>query len=464
MPTDAADLFCEIFDQFEVQALAPREVDDWLTDPTISDIASFTEGQVLETGTLDEEEVWSSIEFADEPDRRRFAFLQGIDNALLHAHPQTASHDSAGLTAIATRYAETGRFSSAGVPGALLPRFAFPAGDESPAESLGDAMISVVRVPADTWERTEHLTMPGRSDLHRRSRELGVVFGCVPMLESLEELEWTRSRAAGRVLHRSEAIASEEFRERISRVLRRLDAEGAMVAVLPELCASDQILRIWQEVLRDQPAPRESKLRWILIGSGPLEGDVEVPANTAAMLDRLTGQVLLRQDKLHPFTFGRPQLEAWGMAEYAGAEASTEDIRRGERITVVETALGRLAVLICEDLARTIEEGPALLDHGMSHALCPVFSDEIKEHHWEHNHAKDYAESGVQVVISNSRAIETAKGATSFGTALAHSPHDTSVGTTSAADEVVLFRVSDEAAVNAVARTAGFEDFEGDPY
>jgi hypothetical protein len=32
MSTDAADLFCEIFDSFEAPTLDPREVNDWLTE------------------------------------------------------------------------------------------------------------------------------------------------------------------------------------------------------------------------------------------------------------------------------------------------------------------------------------------------------------------------------------------------------------------------------------------------
>jgi predicted amidohydrolase len=461
MSTDAADLFCALFDEFGTPNLDPHEMHEWMTDEQVEDITSNTEGQVIESGTLDEEEVRASIERADDKNRRRFAYLQGIDNALLHAHPYTGTHDTAGLNLIARRYVRTGKFNTNSIPGALLPRFAFPADAHSPAEKLGDTMTAVVRVSSLAWDITEHTTIPNRSDFHRGHRERGVLFGCVPFLDRVDALEWKQSKIGKNPFFRGEVIPCDEIRQRIAVVLRRLDEQGAMVGVIPELCASEQVIQWWKDAIASNRAPRESNLRWILVGTGPTDSDLDPPANTAVLLDRLTGEVLSTQDKMHPFTLTAEQIDLWGLGEYVGASATTEHIAHGERLTIAECALGRLVMLICEDLARTLEAGPVMLAHGTSLALCPVFSDEIEEHHWEHNKAKEYADQiGTQIVVSNSRIIGCNQGEVAFGTALAHSPHDRAVGATTAADEVVLLRLSDEAAVNAISRTAGFEDYE----
>lgn len=460
MSTDAADVFCRIFDQFEATRLDPYVVDEWITDQQVLDISSFTEGQVIETGTLDEASVIEGIEMADDADKRRFAYLQGIDNALLHAHPHTASYDSAGLTAIASRYATSGKLNTDATAGALLPRFAFPAENENLAvERLADAMTSVVRVSPAEWSRTDHTAIRSRSDFHRLHRENGITFGCVPFLESLDELEW-ELREGGQVsLFRSCIAMTAAVRERIGRLVGALDRSGAMVGVIPEMCLSDEVIEAWREALIETPFPRDSKLRWIFVGTGP-SGDVDPPTNSGFLLDRLTGETLMRQDKLYPFHLGRGLIEKWRLAYYVGTESTREDLTPGESVAIAESALGRLCVLICEDLARTMELGPPLRDHGLSLAICPVLSDEIEFHHWEHNKAKEYADQvGTQVVVANSRAIGCNQGEERFGTALAHSPHGTDRGETGDCEEIVLLRLSDEAAVR-LAKTAGFEDYD----
>lgn len=466
MSTDAADLFCAIFDDFEASNLDPHEVNEWMTDPQVMDISSFAEGQVIDTGTLDEVQVWESIEAAEDPDRRRFAYLQGIDNALLHAHPQTASHDTAGLLHIATRYASTGRFNTEAAPGALLPRFAFP-NDESDlaVECLADAMVSVVRVSPEAWSQTEHTKIAARSDFNRRARERGLVFGCVPFLERLEELAWEQRPIGDAVAFRASIAACDEVRERISFVLRALDESGAMVGVVPEACLCDQVLAWWQEALTASTPGRDSKLRWVFVGSGPI-GGVDPPTNTGFLLDRFTGQVLMRQDKLFPFHVAPEQIDAWGLTPFLGPDVhrTREDITRGEKVVIAESVLGRVCILICEDLARTMTAGPSLLNHGLSLGISPVFADVLQLHHWEHNKAKEYADQvGTQIVVANSRAVGCGQGRTTFGTALAHSPYGTDLGETSACEEVALLFLSDEAAVRLSDAETRPEDLDETP-
>jgi hypothetical protein len=60
------------------------------------------------------------------------------------------------------------------------------------------------------------------------------------------------------------------MRERIERIVQRLDEQGVEVAVMPELTLDNALLERWVAVVR-QPPPRGSRLRLILVGAGPLK-------------------------------------------------------------------------------------------------------------------------------------------------------------------------------------------------
>jgi predicted amidohydrolase len=455
---DPADLFTELYDELDDLlggVLQSAGVLQWLTDDTSQDVSSWIEGTVIELGELDPDRVRESIDPVDDPDdpepgqQRRFAILCGLDRALAHVNPHTATYDQGALRSIAVRYAETGRLSSGAVSGALLPRFASAGRGATIPEALSEAFTSVVRVPEEAWARTSHTTLPAHSDFGRLDRQRGVLVGCAPLIESLDELEFELSEAEGsRLFSIGPSLAPVQMR--IASVLRRLDEQGAAVGVMPELTLSDELLEGWRTAVLENPPDRTSRLKWLLVGTGPL-GRAEPPPNRGVLIDRRTGDVLLSQDKIYPFTLQEAQLREWGLERALGSRACTEYMTRGEKITVAESGLGRVVMLICEDLSRIAQLGEPLLQHGISHAFAPVFSAETRAHYWEHAHAKDFAaQVGTQVVVANSLAVARAAGAEDPpGTALAHSPSGYVVGRCGHADAVCLFRISLEAAVTA---------------
>src|SRR5262245_9804718 len=113
MSQDYADLFCALFDRLDVADFHAAG-GAWLGD---AEVAATAAG--VERSALDGEPVR-----APEGARETFAVLLGLDGALAHASPLLGAAAPPALTEYALRYAESGRFDSGGVSGALLPRFA----------------------------------------------------------------------------------------------------------------------------------------------------------------------------------------------------------------------------------------------------------------------------------------------------------------------------------------------------
>jgi hypothetical protein len=72
------------------------------------------------------------------------------------------------------------------------------------------------------------------------------------------------------------------------------------IGIGPELSLSRALLERWQVALRERAGAGTSRLRLVVAGSGNLDG-ASPPANEAVLLDARTGEVLVRQRKIHPF-------------------------------------------------------------------------------------------------------------------------------------------------------------------
>jgi predicted amidohydrolase len=452
--SDPGDLFIQLYDELDAE-LQPAEVAGWLGDERVEEIAAWIEGEVVETGQMDPDELEENLALvADEPDaleERKFALLLGLDRALMYAHPQTSTYDRAGLQELASRYRETGRFNTDRTPGALLPRVVFPQRPQETPERIAEAFVSVVRVAEEAWHAAHHVTIPSRSDFGRLDRERGLIVGCVPMMDGLADLV-AQVHESERT-HFFQLSPSADLATRIPEILESLDASGAQIGVLPELALSDTLLAAWQAGVCEHPPPRPSRLRWLFIGTGPVGGG-DPPSNRGVLIDRRTGAELLRQDKIYPFTLTEKMVNEWGLDELFGRRQFEEYMSRGDKITVAESDLGRLIILICEDLARTMHLGTPLLAYSPSLAIAPVFSTPTELYRWEHNHAREYAAHvGTQVVVANSLVVARATGLDgATGSCLAQATGGWEVGETADAIEPYLFRIDIDAAVSALGR------------
>jgi predicted amidohydrolase len=231
----------------------------------------------------------------------------------------------------------------------------------------------------------------------------------------------------------------EPTRARLERVVAAWDDHDVAIGVAPELCLSRALLEHWQTLLRQREGAGTSRLRLVVAGSGNVDGS-SPPANEAVLLDAHTGEVLVRQRKVHPFNFSPQDLELWGLADRLTAPID-EDLSRGARVCVVDAGGARLAILVCEDLARLHAFAAALHAHGVSLILVPVFARPTKDRRWERARAEVYSDAvGSSVVVSNSLVIAAIlRSPTPVGTAIAVAPGHAAVGHASEPDDVVVF-------------------------
>jgi predicted amidohydrolase len=428
---DYADRFCELFDRLD-PAEFRAEGEAWMADAEVAATAAAIERAVLDGEPVAE----------PSGSRETFAVLLGLDAALAHANPVFGGVAPPALTEYALRYAETGCLDSGAIPGALLPRFARPGRRGQVPDSPADAFGAVVRVDAAEWGICDRAALPARARLTRPDREGGLRIATAPMIREPDELEWETEERAGVSFYRIRPADRESTRARIEKVIAAWDEQGAAIGVAPELCLSPALLETWQRALRYRVAASTSLLRLVVAGSGNIDG-TSPPANEAVLLDALTGEVLVRQRKVHPFNFTPEDLELWGLADRLTAPID-EDLTRGDRVCIVEAGGARLAILVCEDLARLHAFAPALQAHGVSLLLVPVFARPTKDRRWERARAEVYSDAvGSSVVVANSLVIaEILQTPTPVGTALAVSPGQAAVGHSTEPDDVVVFELN----------------------
>jgi predicted amidohydrolase len=425
---DYADLFCELFDRLDPTEFRTAG-ETWMGDPEVVSTAALVEQAVRDGEPV----------AAPEDGRRAFAAMLGLDAALAHANPVTGTAAPPALAEYALRYAESGRLDSGAAPGALVPRFARPGRGGQLPDDLADAFGSVVRVGSADWEACDHVALPAHSRLTRPEREAGLRVATAPMIREPDELSWEVEERSGMRFYRIHPADREPTRARVERVIAAWDEQEVAIGVAPELSLSRAMLERWQLALREREGAGASQLRLVVAGSGNVDGS-SPPANEAVMLDARTGEVLVRQRKVHPFNFSEEDLELWGLGDRLTAPID-EDLTRGERVCVVETGGARLAILVCEDLARLHRFAAALHAHGVSLLLVPVFARPTKDRRWERSRAEVYSDAiGSTVVVANSLVIaEILQSPMPAGAAIAVAPGSAVVGHASEAEDVVVF-------------------------
>ncbi len=372
-------------------------------------------------------------------DEAAYAVVRGLDRALAHANPLLGGVPPEPLRPIAARYARSGRLDSGAVAGALLPRFATGGRRGQLPDDVHDALASVVRVPALDWDACDHAVLPSWARLSRPDRENGLRIATTPLIADPDELEWHVVERRNLHFYRIGPNGGDATRERIDRVIAGFDAAGAVIGVAPELCLSPGLLDRWRDALSERAGAGESALRLVLVGTGDVEGS-DPPTNTAVLLDAQTGEAVARQRKVFPFNFSPGDLELWGLKDRLPAPID-EDLTPGERVTVLEAGGVRLAVLVCEDLARLPALAGPLCRHGISLLLVPVFARPTKDRRWERARAESYSDStGATVVVANSLVMATLLGTpTPVGTSIAVGSGSAAVGVAQVPEATPVF-------------------------
>ena len=399
---DPGDLLALIYDRLLAAQPSRLELDDWYHEKYVQQKYRAEARTIALRGNVR----FGAAKLLLESTKGAFIMLLALDHALRYVDPRKNTASAQGLEVMRLRWRDQGRLNTDQSNGAVLFRRGYPARPQGVLDGLEGYLRYTVRVPArDVTSGTVHEFVPGLIDFDLRLREDDLLFGCVTFVGALSELEVRRiDQGSGwYAIH----VADDDellWESRVTRALVQLDSAGVHVGVLPELVLTDRLLRVWQTAVRRIPAPDNSKLTWLLVGSGPLGGGKQ-PPNQAVMVDRHTGDVVFTQNKLHPFTLGDNHIRKWQLSGL-GPGPLGEWMAEGRSRSIVETAVGRFVVCICEDLGRVTELTNEIAPWGVSHVLVPILAEPIRPYHWEHNSAERLTNQiGSGVVIANSRAI-----------------------------------------------------------
>jgi hypothetical protein len=336
------------------------------------------------------------------------AVLVGIDLACAVIHPRSPGA-RAGLHEMSSRPwvnpckgTLNASHSDPATDGALLFRHAVASDLEvvEPPHPFEHVFNNLVAVRAETWNQAAHWAhVEWLDDPELSDPELEL--GCAPLLTSPREVQWT-SRCEEGTHYCQPQPSTQLVKSRIRELLDRIEMAGVRIAMLPERTLSCDLLDEWRAALSERQL---RYLRWILVGSGTTDAASRV--NVAKILT-FDGSDLFEQAKCTRFTFDNDRLHEWGLLGWvSGSPPIVEDLDQGEQITIAETAFGRLAVLIAEDLTEVDRE--ILIEHGVSVVFAPVLCEPGLA--CQLDGAESLAKRiGTRTILSNSLVIAGAQG------------------------------------------------------
>ncbi len=372
-----------------------------------------------------------------DPRQRALVVAQCIDSAFEPLHPrhywltrqrgQPQERLEGGLREIRSHFVKAGRFNKQAEHGLVLPKTPLRPGwasDKNPLEERAQRQPGVgTNQLKDRFENLVCYKGPDRSAYvvsHHRLRErdmdrdrienemLRVAF--VPLAEQFDDLSLVASEpGGGRFEARPDPRREGTLADAAGTTLRAVESAGAQVALFPEWVVSPAILRSMTETLREiaLEAAGGPALQLVVAGSGLSDErhpDSGLPYGECVVLG-IGGRELWRQRKLNHYSVPAEDLESWGVSAQ-DPEKYRERFHAGRTLRVVDSALGRMVVLICQDLYETHPGDPVLDQLQPDWVFCPVLDSEIKVGRWTYQRALPVAERhGVSVVVVNSLVL-----------------------------------------------------------
>ena len=420
----------------------------WRLDPAfIEEVAAVT-AEVVRTGRCA-----VPANGADAVSQREMlATASGIDRAFAEIHPRTGSRLSpAGLRDARARHSRFGRYNDQADAYLVLPRLAHPERDEQAPDRLDLLFGSLLLVDQAFANRARHVPIPLSSRVDHESRARGLVVSCVPFLDDPDEVEWGYPVKDGLAYYSIEVRDTPALSERATSVGRALAVAETDLVVMPEATNSDTLQDHWTTTAA-QAVADGAPLRWVFAGTGDLHGPDHPGANTRVnegwLFDAATGDVLIRARKGHRFDVTAELVsKGYPLVGAPPEPLLREDIHVGSQPVIAEMGSIRLAILICEDLARLEDLLSVTFAFGVSHVLAPVFSKPTAPHRWEQAKGSAHAEGcGTTVVVANSLLLGRLVKATGrLPASLVVNPHGCEAAGATDASDLATYRLRDTA-------------------
>jgi predicted amidohydrolase len=176
------------------------------------------------------------------------------------------------------------------------------------------------------------------------------------------------------------------------------------IVVFPELCLTPQIQESLGERLRTL-----GKYPWLVVAGSartPVPGDSGTAHYNQAVVFGSQGKQLLSHHKLHRYSMDYEQQDRYGVLEALKEVNRTEDMEvKPYEIEVIETPIGRLAILICEDLVVETMVDPLVIKLGLDWLLVPVLDGCQTGTRWPAKFGLKYADRGACVVVATSLSL-----------------------------------------------------------
>jgi hypothetical protein len=238
----------------------------------------------------------------------------------------------------------------------------------------------------------------------------------VPILDHQDDAKFVAGRTPGRFLVALDPAKQRDLEARAQALVQQLETAGVNLAILPETCISDRLAAALAKALEINFARYEAKLpslRLVIAGIGTVaQPSVGQGVYNDVRVFTGDGKEVCRQTKLNPWC-----LDEWQRKRYAlDAEHETEDIdlEAPAVIQVLEDeVLGRLVVLICEDLKRIDPARSLIPQLCPSVVVGPVMDDSLEERSWGFLAAQQLAvnEPRSLVLVANSCWLTMLSGA-----------------------------------------------------
>jgi predicted amidohydrolase len=343
---------------------------------------------------------------------RRYRLLQAASDAIIRAGVlDVVNYSSSAWSDIRLHWGETGNLLKAG-SGLLLPRrnrrYGWQGGrPDRKLYDIGSHFEGFLRpqLPAgiDVGLRTTSgLAIPSE----RWGDRLRVAFAPTVMSMSdlrFEPIDEPSGRRSFRVVLKDPA----SVRDMARRVIHKAGEQGVDILLFPELCLTHSEQEALGGVLASASASHGGRPWLVVAGTSHAPRAGGSGHQNQAVVFHGSGARLLTHNKLFPYEISRGEADRYGIGEALQQEPRVEDIEVDERrIEILESPMGRLAVVICEDLANHALIGPLADALEIDWLLVPVMDGAQTPTRWTARYGVRYAvDAGVTTVVATCGAL-----------------------------------------------------------
>jgi predicted amidohydrolase len=263
------------------------------------------------------------------------------------------------------------------------------------------------------WDPSRHpefaglkirVTVLPRSLVPCESLERQLKVAIVPLVPSTADFEWHPTETAGRPSFRVSLRDPGPIITAALEALKKAAAASCDIVVFPELCLTPEAQKEIGAGLFANP----KKYPWLVVaGSAPTPAPAQPGAfHNRAIVFNGQGCDVLQHHKLHRYEISRREQDRYGLADVFDEIDRLEDIAVAPfELEVLDTAIGRIAVVICEDLSAVELLEPLVSELGLDWLLAPVLDGSQTRQRWTARLGERYAERGTALVVATSLGL-----------------------------------------------------------